>query len=63
MKAILIIDMPKSCDECRLHLKSSGDQYRRFCVAKNEISVGKEKPKWCPLKQMERKWEDVRKEL
>lgn len=50
MKAILVIDMPKNCDECRLHLESSGGQYRRFCVAKNEISVGKKKPKWCPLK-------------
>ena len=52
MKAILVIDMPSVCDECRLHLESSGGQYRRFCVAKNEISVGKKKPKWCPLKPL-----------
>ena len=55
MKAVLVIDMPSVCDECRLHLESSGGQYRRFCVAKNEISVGKKKPKWCPLKPLPKK--------
>ena len=58
MKAVLVIDMPSVCDECRLHLESSGGQYRRFCVAKNEISVGKKKPKWCPLKPLPNEFGD-----
>ena len=52
MKAVLVVDMPSNCDDCQLHLESSGGEYRRFCVAHNEISVGKKIPKWCPLKKM-----------
>ena len=49
-KAILVMDMPKSCDGCLLHGTMIGKQ---ICNA--EIKRVKDesiKPDWCPLKEM-----------
>ena len=70
MKAILIIDeMPENCAECPMHDFLDDDNFDdsrtkcRMCRGVvNDDGFGT-RPKWCPLKPMERKWEDVRKEL
>ena len=56
MKAIIVIDMPKVCGECRASF--CGDvwycyagEYRRPLFAENI----QEKPSWCPLRPMPKK--------
>lgn len=56
MKAVIVIDMPKTCAECRASY--CGDiwycyagEYRKMLTQK-EIY---EKPSWCPLKDMPKK--------
>lgn len=60
-KAIVIIDMPESCDYCRLHRISTGDGTvsNRCCgvIQKGADKLIKDedvasKPKWCPLKPL-----------
>ena len=54
-KAILVMDMPKSCDECNLHYERDCEDY---CDIGNEyidINVLKSKPDWCPLKEVPQK--------
>ena len=56
-KAILVIDMPKCCDECNLHYERDCADY---CSIGNEyidINVSKRKPDWCPLKEVPEKKE------
>lgn len=51
-KAILVMDMPKCCDECSLHYERDCEDY---CDIGNEyidINVLKSKPNWCPLQPM-----------
>lgn len=45
-KAILVIDMPKSCDECPLMFRHEEE---RCCWAEGRNSFTT-KPGWCPLK-------------
>ena len=63
MKAILVIDMPKNCEECPLRLWDSESQYYNACTPtlKEKHSVTDEyeecediltRPSWCPLKPM-----------
>lgn len=56
-EAVIVLDMPKSCWECRFHVVS--DLYsleeESVCEAKCRVlkeSTMKNKPKWCPLKPM-----------
>ena len=47
-KAVLVIDMPKSCSECRF----SGYDGDICCLVNKDISFeeyDEEKPVWCPL--------------
>ena len=53
-KAILIIDMPKYCDECQLY-SHRGD----WCTGANRQALDRNKPSWCPLKEMPLKDERV----
>ena len=49
MKAILVIDMPKNCAECKLmYLQGIGES---IC---NAVDWEK-RPSWCPLKEMPNK--------
>ena len=51
-KAILIMDMPKNCDECILYYERD---YCDYCGIRNEyidINVLQSKPEWCPLKEV-----------
>ena len=50
-KAILVIDMPESCDQCPLLLRSIEE---RCCVPEKRNSFTA-KPYWCPLKQFPKK--------
>lgn len=57
MKAILVIDMPKNCNKCKL-------KTHRFSFTTNKMKVGckfkgdiltdvlSDRPNWCPLKPM-----------
>ena len=53
-KAILVIDMPKSCEECPIcaSWQSSAFSIREYwCTAFDNIDVyPDDKPRWCPLK-------------
>ena len=56
MKAILIIDMPYSCDDCDMfYVDKYYHCYR--CKAKYDQSLGDEsvRQKWCPLKPLPEK--------
>lgn len=47
MKAILVIDMQKRCDDCQFMLQG-------LCLAHygKKIDFENDKPTWCPLKEM-----------
>lgn len=50
MKAILVIDMPTRCDECRLHYT---DMLGCYCILNDDEETKRyKKPNWCPLKPM-----------
>ena len=58
-KAILVIDMPKSCDECPLMFRHEEE---RCCMPEGRNSFST-KPNWCPLKLVPEKinipdWDD-----
>ena len=53
-KAILVIDMPSCCNECKIRFD---DEYSNWCPYDNPEPNGvfqyvenRTKPKWCPLK-------------
>lgn len=46
-KAILMIDMPESCDECPLCI----ERYRDFCAVTG-YWIMNSKEEWCPLRPM-----------
>lgn len=51
MKALLVLHMPKSCEDCILC------DYSWWCVADKEERKGndKQRPEWCPLKPIPQK--------
>ena len=56
-KAILVIDMPKNCSECDLHVfyqECATCMPDRWCVVGKDIEeehlISKERPEWCPLR-------------
>jgi hypothetical protein len=58
-KAILIIDMPNSCNECKIRFD---DEYSNWCPYDNPEPNGVwkyvengTKPNWCPLKSVPEK--------
>lgn len=60
-KAILIIDMPESCNECKIRFD---DEYSNWCPYDSPEENGVyryvkngTKPDWCPLKQLPEKLE------
>ena len=54
MKAILVIDMPMKCFDCKLYC-NNGNSY--WCIATNEDTTGLTKPINCPLKPVPKKKE------
>ena len=52
-KAILVIDMPESCDQCPLLLRFMEE---RCCVPEKRNSFTT-KPYWCPLKPVPEKYD------
>lgn len=50
-KAILIIDMPESCDKCPLMFRHEEE---RCCMPEGRNSFTT-KPSWCPLKPLHEK--------
>lgn len=57
-KAVLFMDMPSSCEKCRLH-SFVGKDCDVICVVKGKTQsyeeAYKSKPDWCPLKPMPNK--------
>lgn len=54
-KAVLVMDMPKSCFDCNLcHINGSDgeDNCQAFEVARQVNSETYEKPDWCPLMEL-----------
>lgn len=49
-KAILVIDMPESCDECTLCIED--DAYYDFCAVTGYWIMSDDKKEWCPLRPM-----------
>ena len=55
-KAILVMDMPKNCYECKLHFTKGNCE--DICMEKDkyiEVNIFTRKPKWCPLREVPRK--------
>lgn len=54
MKAILVIEMPKSCRECGLRTTLEANKFHCMAILpRKEIKPYEEqKPSWCPLKPM-----------
>lgn len=59
-KAILVMDMPKSCDECRLARLVGRSEVMcaidRMAKRKYEDAC-KDRPDWCPLRELPQKKE------
>lgn len=58
-KAILVIEMPSSCSECKVKFS---DGYSDYCTVKKcedvyEYGDSNTKPNWCPLKPAPQKKE------
>lgn len=51
MKAILVIDMPKTCDDCSF-LNYTNGVGLTICENKDQMIPDEGKPSWCPLKPM-----------
>ena len=54
-KAILVMDMPKSCAECRF--STIGCQDNDVCYLNNKEIYLDKKPDWCPLRDLPQKKE------
>lgn len=50
-KAILVIDMPESCDDCKFCYYSDG-RFPACQLNLKGIDDSKAKPEWCPLKPL-----------
>ena len=48
-KAILVMDMPDSCDDCHMCYYSDGRV--KLCYWHDKV-IDADKPDWCPLKEM-----------
>lgn len=53
-KAILVIDMPSSCDECCLRHHMTDNLPEDWCGVneKGVVPEAKNRPAWCPLKSI-----------
>ena len=49
-KAVLVMDMPESCDKCTLCCMTPYGEYM-CCKMRKNVPDG-EKPDWCPLREL-----------
>lgn len=59
-KAVIVIEMPKNCDDCPFRVLS--DKYHcvvngRYCGDEQGFYSSLTKPSWCPLRPLPEKWE------
>lgn len=54
-KAVLILDMPKNCEECSLRDDD-------WCIPEDRDVPLKSKPDWCPLRELPQKKRTMGKE-
>ena len=59
-KAILVMDMPETCYECPF--LNETDNCLAMDVSFTDVEVVIEKPKWCPLRDVPKKVEQVKRE-
>lgn len=52
-KAILVIDMPDSCDVCKFCYYTMGET--PVCSLENLVAEPQDRPNWCPLKRLPEK--------
>lgn len=57
MKAVLVIDMPKTCKGCQLYLKGEPNEW---CYALKHGLDDSTKPTWCPLRPLPQKKEIIK---
>lgn len=51
-KAVLVIDMPKNCRNCKLsEMSCEFDKILCIPMQKSSDKFSKDKPNWCPLKE------------
>ena len=56
MKAILILEMPKYCEDCPCSFFDRWDiQLNLICAQTREYVNGSSKPNWCPLRKLPEK--------
>ena len=61
-KAILVIDMPKCCNQCSIcasYQESSSSAREYWCPVDGNNVEPLSKPYWCPLKELPQKDKDV----
>ena len=62
-KAILVMDMPSSCDKCKFHYNTydENDCYVDKCELLNDITIDGyiEKYDGCPLKEIPEKFDNI----
>ena len=57
-KAMLIMDMPSSCDKCELKVLPNPWSFMICGKTKKHIESGNQRPTWCPLREVPSKHED-----
>ena len=51
-KAILVMDMPSSCNECELKVLPNPYSFMICGKTKEHIERGSQRPTWCPLREV-----------
>lgn len=59
-KAILVIDMPENCGDCPLCVGDEYDLVHECCLKYKGYVGSKDKPKWCPLKEIPERYDTER---
>ena len=54
-KAMLIMDMPSCCDKCELKVLPNPWAFMICGKTKKHIDTSSERPKWCPLREVQQK--------
>jgi hypothetical protein len=60
-KAMLIMDMPSSCNECELKVLPNPWSFMICGKTKKHIERGNQRPTWCPLREAPQKMEKYHK--
>lgn len=59
MKGIIVVDIPENCISC--NMLTDECECLAMDISSVDVDAAKEKPDWCPIKQMTEKMEKIRK--